>query len=546
MNTVNGPQQTTYDEEESLDEIKPRPLSRLTYRILSFNLLVVLIIAMGVSYLGTTRQNLITSQLDNFENESYLYGAYISQMLAAGSSIESKDFQDSMSVLTSKDNQKFVIYDLEGTVIYTVGKLPPRAGFVRTSEEETSYAEALLLYIDGLFSVTFHLPPLPEDTSDDAALSLLEKNYNFYNIKIASWSSEDGGLVLTSYVPLIHNDIPVGGLRVFRRDIEVEDNFAETRMEIMRFLVLAMVMTIAHSLYLASLIGHPLRILATAAEAYRLNRSKHVEIPDLSDRQDEIGELSHSMREMANSLQKRLSTIEQFAADVSHEIKNPLTSLRSALETLPRVRNDEDRDMLMQVALHDLQRLDRLISDISQASRLDAELSRNELLPIDLRNIIFPLINAHKDPMSRLEKQSGQSDRVICEGLDEPIMIMGQAGRLEQVFQNLIGNALSFAPEGTQVRVTVQNGSDRVKITVDDQGPGIPENKLEKVFDRFYSERPVTESFGMHSGLGLSIAKQIVSAHNGTITAENRKDSSGKTLGARFSVRLKTAAEYNL
>ncbi len=546
MSTLNTSTQEPYDDEEGLDEIKPRPLSRLTYRILSFNLLVVLIIAMGVSYLGTARQNLITSQLDNFETESYLYGAYISQMRTAGYSIESRDFQDSMATLTSKDNQKFVIYDEKGNVIYSIGKLSARTGLIKTSEEDANLIETVLLYIDGLFSVTFHLPPLPEDTTNDSTLSLLEKNYNFYNIKIGSWSSEDGGLVLTSYVPLIHNGAPIGGLRVFRRDLEVEESFSETRMEILRFLVLAMVMTIAHSLYLASLIGHPLRKLATAAEAYRLNRSKYVEIPDLSDRQDEIGELSHSMREMANSLQKRLSTIEQFAADVSHEIKNPLTSLRSALETLPRVKKEEDREMLMQVALHDLQRLDRLISDISQASRLDAELSRNELLPIDLRDIILPLINTHKDPMSRLEKNSSKSDRVICEGLDDPILIMGQAGRLEQVFQNLIGNALSFAPEGTQVRVSIQNSSDRVKITVDDDGPGIPENKLEKVFDRFYSERPVTESFGMHSGLGLSIAKQIVSAHNGTITAENRKDESGHILGARFSVRLKTAGGYNV
>jgi len=545
MSAVNPSTKEADEDEEGLDEIKPRPLSRLTYRILSFNLLVVLIIAMGVSYLGTTRQNLITSQLDNFETESYLYGAYISQMRTAGYSAESKDFQDSLATLTSKDNQKFVIYDEKGNVIYSVGKLSARTGFIKSSEEDASFVETALIYLDDLFSVTFHLPPLPADITNDSALSLLEKNYNFYNIRIGSWSSEDGGLVLTSYVPLIHNGASIGGLRVFRRDLEVEESFSETRMEILRFLVLAMVMTIAHSLYLASLIGHPLRKLATAAEAYRLNRSKYVEIPDLSDRQDEIGELSHSMREMANSLQKRLSTIEQFAADVSHEIKNPLTSLRSALETLPRVKKEEDREMLMQVALHDLQRLDRLISDISQASRLDAELSRNELLPIDLREIILPLINTHKDPMSRLEKNSGKSDRVICEGLDEPILIMGQAGRLEQVFQNLIGNALSFAPEGTQVRVSVQNSTDRVKITVDDDGPGIPESKLEKVFDRFYSERPVAESFGMHSGLGLSIAKQIVSAHNGTITAENRKDESGHVLGARFSVRLKTAGGYN-
>lgn len=341
-------------------------------------------------------------------------------------------------------------------------------------------------------------------------------------------------------MPVLYNGHDPGLLRVIRRDVEVEDDFSDTRLEVLRFLGLAMLLTIAHSLYLAGEIGHPLRKLATAAEAYRLNRVKSTEIPDLGHRRDEIGELSHAMRDMTKALHDRISTIEQFAADVAHELKNPLTSLRSALETIPRAKKDEDRERLMSIALHDLQRIDRLISDISQASRLDAELSRSDLVRVDLRQIILPLIESMKDPMVRGTSVDTLSN-LVCTGLDTPVFVYGQPGRLEQVFQNLIGNALSFAPEGTQVVVTIDANTERVKVIVDDFGPGIPDNRLEKVFERFYSERPVSENFGMHSGLGLSIAKQIVMAHGGLISAENRKDETGQVLGARFIVRLRVA-----
>ncbi|HOO51331.1 MAG TPA: histidine kinase dimerization/phospho-acceptor domain-containing protein, partial [Alphaproteobacteria bacterium] len=430
------------EQEEASEEIKPRPLSRLTYRILSFNLLVVLILAMGISYLGSTRKNLILNRLDNFENESYLYSVYLNEFLSNSPDLKSANFDSASFLVGEQGFQKFVIYQKDGSIAYSKGTLPVRNFFPSKDIGNSSYLDQILFYFDNLFSVTFHLPPLPENIEDDEALSSMERHYNIPSLRISSWSSQDGGLVLTSYSSLIHKGEIVGGLRIFRRDVEVEENFAETRMEVFRFLALAMVMTIAHSLYLASLIGHPLRKLATAAEAYRLSRSKHIEIPDMSDRQDEIGELSHSMREMADSLQKRLSSIEQFAADVAHEIKNPLTSLRSALETLPLVTNTDDREMLMKVALHDLQRLDRLISDISQASRLDAELSRNELLSIDLRDIIFPLIESHKDPMQRAGASDEVYSPIICEGLEEAVFVLGQPGRLEQVFQNLIGNAL--------------------------------------------------------------------------------------------------------
>ncbi|OIN85627.1 MAG: hypothetical protein AUJ12_08770 [Alphaproteobacteria bacterium CG1_02_46_17] len=526
------------EEEHFGEDLRPRPLSRLTYKILSFNILVVFIIAMGITYLGTTRQNLIESKLGNFETESFLYSNILNRLLESNGFSENDRLYSEISLLNIREDQQIVLYTAGGGVLYKNGKLPVRKFFELKSEERASVFDKVSSFIEGLLSVTFHLQILPSLDSSDI-LSANEQNYNFSDIKIAAWSSEDGGLVLTSYFPLYKQNTLIGGIRIIRRDIDVEENFAETRMEIFRFFALALLMTVAHSLYLASLIGHPLRKLATAAEAYRLNRGRFVDIPDMSARQDEIGELSHAMREMADSLQKRLSTIEQFAADVAHELKNPLTSLRSALETFPRVKKEDDRQKLMGVALHDLQRMDRLISDISQASRLDVELSRSELFLLDLREIIIPLIESRDNPLR--ENTTNAEKKIIYHGLDEAVMIYGHSGRLEQVFQNLIGNALSFAPEGSPVIVTVINGSERVRITVDDSGPGIPENRMDKVFERFYSERPISEGFGMHSGLGLSIAKQIIDAHGGTISAENLKEDSGNILGARFTVRLKSA-----
>ncbi len=540
--TLPVPPSGSEDEERLGDHLRPRPLSRLTYKILSFNLLVVIIIAMGITYLGTTRQNLIESRLGNFETETFLYSDLINRILKTGKTIEDENLFRAISSLNIRAGQKIVLYKNNGSILYNDGDLPVRKFYEIKTEGGASVLDKALSFFEGLVSVTFHLETLPNLNSFDT-LSANEQSYNFPDIKIAAWSSEDGGLVLTSYFPLYKDGKLLGSVRIIRRDIDVEESFAETRMEIFRFLALSLLMTMAHSLYLASLIGHPLRKLATAAEAYRLNRGRFVDIPDMSSRQDEIGELSHAMREMADSLQKRLSTIEQFAADVAHELKNPLTSLRSALETLPRVKKEEDRHKLMEVALHDLQRMDRLISDISQASRLDAELSRSELFLIDLREILIPLIEAQNNPLKEesIDGAETKEKKILYHGLEGPVMVYGHSGRLEQVFQNLIGNALSFAPAESHVIVTVTNGPERVKITVDDSGPGIPENRLDKVFERFYSERPISEGFGIHSGLGLSIAKQIIDAHNGAISAENIKDDKGNIMGARFTVRLKSA-----
>lgn len=530
---------------DDVNEIRDRPLSKLTYRILSFNLLVIIILAMGVSYLGTARKYIIEAQLENLETETALYAT----ILNAAASIAGKKtpdlfeesdqarqqavfhyFNGAVSGLNALKEQKIVIYDGRGRVFLETGDLPMRRFYEVKSSADSQWGEKLSSTIQGLLSVTFRLQPLP-DIHDAAQILAREQPINYGDLKIAAWAGVDGGLILTAFSPIYEGDRIVGGFRVIRRDRAVEDNFAETREEIFRFIFLAMIMTIAHSLYLAGSIGHPLRILAVAAEKYRLNQGRAQVIPDLSARDDEIGELSHAMREMAQSLEARVNAIEQFAADVAHELKNPLTSLRSAIETLPRVKNSDDQAQLMRIAMHDIQRMDRLISDISLTSKLDAELARDVPSMIDIKELLKNIIekyHSQKVPMITLSAPEGA------------VLVGGSNARLDQVFCNLIDNSVSFSPSGGAITVSIDRNADRVKITVDDEGPGIPENKLHQIFERFYSERPEQENFGMHSGLGLSIAQQIIMAMGGKIDAENIKDADGRIKGARFIVRLKS------
>ncbi len=239
---------------------------------------------------------------------------------------------------------------------------------------------------------------------------------------------------------------------------------------------------------------------------------------------------------MTNALWKRMGAIESFAADVAHELKNPLTSLRSAVETAARIENPEQRAKLMAIVLDDVNRLNRLISDISQASRLDAELMRVDMLPVDLGELLENMIGVYRS--------QAQEQKVTVEFSTQgkpPFLVRGHDGRFSQVFRNLIENALSFSPPDGVVGVTLGRDVRTIVATIDDNGPGIPDNKLAAIFDRFYSERPAAEAFGKHSGLGLSIAKQVVETYDGSIVAANRRDSDGKILGARFTVTVPAA-----
>ena len=515
--------------------IAPRPLSRLTYKILGINIVTLAVLAMSFSYIAQTRENLISNEIDNFGTEARIYSVILNKAIIDNKA-DRTQLAQILADLNLHTDQQAIIYSNDGKILTSTGAIPERKTFTEIHDKNLNMVARLFAILENLISVNFKLPTFPGPSAAfNDSLPKFEQTINGLNI--SAWSAPDGGLVLTASTDLVTNPQKIGALQLVRRDMQIEDSFASTRLDVLRFALISLTMTISFSLYLAGLIGHPLRNLAMAAEAFRLSKGRNIQIPDMSARNDEIGELSQAMREMADALKRRLTAIDQFAADVAHELKNPISSMKSATETLPKVKNEADRDRLLGILHHDLRRMDRLISDISQASRLDAELSRDVLEPLDIRTILNPLIDSKSDPLSRREgERQGHIER---KGFDIPVLVLGQSGRLAQVFDNLISNALSFSREGGVVTVTLDSHLDRTKIIFDDNGPGIPESRLEKIFDRFYSERPVAESFGMHSGLGLSIAKQIIESHGGLIYAENRKDDNGKIFGARFVVNLR-------
>ena len=357
-----------------------------------------------------------------------------------------------------------------------------------------------------------------------------------------------GETIVSVAVPVQRFHVVRGALLLSTQGGDIDKIITFERWAIIRiFLVSAGVMFLL-SMFLAGTIAEPMRKLAEAAERVRRGVKSRQEIPDFTARNDEIGHLSGALRDMTGALYARIEAIESFAADVAHELKNPLTSLRSAVETLPRARNDESRGRLLEIIQHDVRRLDRLISDISDASRLDAELARGDMQGVDLRQLLGAVITM----ANQVERGDGVRVTLDVAPVSDPAgyVVLGHDSRLAQVVNNLVDNARSFSPEGGNVRVALRRarGADRagqsiegVEIVVDDDGPGIPAHAFERIFERFYTDRP-DQGFGQNSGLGLSISRQIVEAHRGTIRALNRGDQREGAGGARFIVWLPGAA----
>lgn len=346
--------------------------------------------------------------------------------------------------------------------------------------------------------------------------------------------TDAGEMVVSVAVPVQRFGVVVGSLLLSTEGGDIDAIITAERWGIFRVFLVAAAVTTTLSLLLAGTIARPLRRLASAADRIRRGVKQREEIPSF-DREDEIGDLARSFRDMTNALYSRMDATESFAADVAHELKNPLTSLRSAVETLPLAKSDNSRSRLMEIIQHDVKRLDRLITDISDASRLDAELAREDTTAIDIGRLI--------DGVVSLSRETGRHQEIGIDLKVEPgqLVVLGHDSRLGQVFNNLIDNAKSFSPEGGKVEVRVRRNGAMVEVIVDDHGPGIRAEKIERVFERFYTDRPEGEGFGNNSGLGLSISKQIVDAHRGTITAINRKDDPAdpeRVTGARFVVAL--------
>ena len=339
-----------------------------------------------------------------------------------------------------------------------------------------------------------------------------------------------GEVIVSVAVPVQRFRTVRGALLLSTQGGDIDQIIEAERWAILKVAGVAAGVVLVLSMLLAATIAVPIRRLAEAAERVRRRIKSRVEIPDYTRRRDEIGHLSGTLRAMTDALYSRLEAIESFAADVAHELKNPLTSLRSAVETLPLARSDESRSRLLSVIQHDVRRLDRLISDISDASRLDAELQRQETGPVDLARLLRTVVG-----VGNQVKRDGITVALTFEG--SWFVVPGHDSRLGQVINNLIDNARSFSPAGGVVRVICRRVKQEVEIIVDDDGPGIRPEAIDKIFERFYTDRP-HQNFGQNSGLGLSISKQIVEAHGGRLWAENRVDNQQRVLGARFTLRL--------
>jgi two-component system sensor histidine kinase ChvG len=341
--------------------------------------------------------------------------------------------------------------------------------------------------------------------------------------------------VVSVSIPIQHVHAVLGVLTLEASD--VDEIIARERAALIPFALIAVSVTFLSSLLLNRLIAQPVRRLSRAADSVRLSRARAISLPDLARRNDELGDLTRSLEDMTHALSERMDAIESFAADVAHEIRNPLTSIRSALETLDLVTDPAARERLTRILHQDIQRLDRLITDISNASRLDAELSRESPRPMDLGRLLADVTSLYQ----ATAKPGDVPVRFRPASADEPILVSGREGPIGQVFRNLIDNARSFSAPHGEVRVSLDLSRDRAIATVEDDGPGIPEENLETVFQRFYTSRPKGAAFGGNSGLGLSIARQITEAHGGTIHAENRKAADGAVEGARFIVTMPQA-----
>nr|WP_245749217.1 sensor N-terminal transmembrane domain-containing protein [Jannaschia pohangensis] len=519
--------------------------SPLARKIILFNLLAILLLVVGVLFLNPSRDSLLVQREQGLVTEALLIADVFEASLPSGApvSLAAGDGVNVPALLNSIELPRGVevhVFDVAGSLIANAtGDLASAqvAGLSEANQKTTIITSALNSVWEVASSI-FTRSSAEMPTPVEVATALVAET-GANGTSIRGYNGGDGKL-FTVATPITLDGLAMGTIAVTTRAGEIDALVRVEREQLLQMFVIALLVSIGLSLVLASTIANPLSDLSAAAE---LGRDKHarkmspqrVRIPDLTARPDEIGRLSGALRGMVAALYDRIDSNEQFAADVAHEIKNPLASLRSAVGTMRLAKNDDQRTRLLEVIEHDVRRLDRLVSDISNASRLDSELVKEEEEPFDLVKMISNLAVYHG------QEAELQDIEFITDLPKEPIVIMGLEARLAQVFVNLITNAMSFCEEGDAVRVWLRRRDNRVLVVVEDTGPGIPEAALTKVFNRFYSERP-EKQFGNHSGLGLAISKQIVEAHGGVIWAENIRptdmDITSEPLGARFVVGL--------
>ena len=539
--------------------------SSLTRRIIVLNLAGLLVLVVGILYLNQWRAGLIDARVQSLRVQGEIIAAAIAASATVDSDVISVNpdrllelqagnvsplsyFDPTLEFpispervapllrnLITPTRTRARIYDQQGLLILDSDNIYARGEVIRQQIDTSNTQRFFLLdwwnaavaWAPGDNFSKYQEYGADEGTRyPEVASALQGAPADFVRV------DDHNQLVVSVAVPVQRLRAVVGAILLSTAPGDIDSVVSQERWSILRIALIAAAVQIALSLLLAGTIAGPMRRLSAAAERVQTAGNARAEIPDLTDRPDEIGHLSGALRRMTDALYNRIEAIERFAADVAHELKNPLTSLRSAVETLPLAKKPEDRARLNEIIQHDVKRLDRLITDISSASRLDAELARESAEQVDIEKLAEAMVGIQKDVAAGrgvnvvMGKRLGRGST----------MIAGHESRLAQVFANLIDNAVSFSPADGTVTVAVSTETDMIVVTVSDEGPGIT-GDVSRIFQRFYTDRPETESFGNHSGLGLSISKQIVDAHKGTIKAQNRTDRSG----ALFTVSLPKA-----
>ncbi len=550
--------------------------SSLTRRILILNLVALVGLLSGMFFMNQFREGLIDARIQSLLTQGEIIAAAISASatvdvdtitvdpelllnLENGQSIPAFENEfDSLQFpidptrvapilrhLILPTGTRARIYDQEGSIIldsrdlYTRGQILrydlPAIGAGNESWLEQAWRKMMLWLRRGDLPLYEELGPDSDRTYPEVTAAMAGSKGTMVRV------NEHGELLVSVAVPVRRNRPVMGVLLLSTRGGDIDAVLRAERMAILRVFGVAVIVTIFLSVILAGTIAGPMHRLASAAERVRHSLKAREEIPDFTSRRDEIGHLSGALREMTDALYTRIEAIESFAADVAHELKNPLTSLRSAVETLPLARTPEDQQRLIDVVQHDVRRLDRLISDISDASRLDAELALADAEPVDMAALLEAVVAVAN------EARENNGAEIVLDvrptGISNSYLVYGHSSRLGQVVDNLLSNANSFAPTDTKIKVTAFCSDDIVEVRVEDEGPGIPPDNLDRIFARFYTDRPEGDAFGNNSGLGLSISKQIIESHGGRIWAEARRDvkapqTSANTRGARFIIQL--------
>jgi two-component system, OmpR family, sensor histidine kinase ChvG len=518
-------------ERSILDDVEASGLPRhgwawrvsLTTRILAVNIIALALLAGSLFYIDSYRKELLAERFRLAVSEGEITAHALDKL-------NRKKRRELMSQIGTGLELRLQLYDKQGELIADSFELAEPSYTLQDPTSEPWYQQVARALDFGM-DLALGAPPIPDyadpPVSTAAAWPEIADAVATETTVIRQRSAPDRTPVITTATPVGEDG---EALVVTRNARDITENVRDARQTLAITVGTALIVSILLSLFLARTIVEPLRKLVRAAARVRLGRERQVVVPRLPERGDEIGLLARAISDMTAALRERIDGVESFAADVAHELKNPLTSLRSALESIDRVKDPALRDQLLAIAMDDVRRLDFLITEIADASRIDAELSRATFEPVDMHRLVSAIVTERDQ-----RGVNGTCNVLVSRESMADLTVAGSPSRLERVFHNLIDNAVSFSPEGGAIEIWLAHEFDRVIVSVSDHGPGIPHEVRERVFERFHSLRPDIEAFGQHSGLGLAIARTIVNAHFGDLSATDRKDGAP---GARLVVSL--------